>query len=298
MNTTDHRRLDETRRAYEEFTEHRHYVYRGCAPDPDNPRRSAADPDLPLDAWTGTTVDGGLPIAERADQKRRAVAICGRCPVLAQCRAYAMLPGGGLAETEGIQAGMTAGKRLRTDRDAAAASGQPAGETGTRPAFRPLSHEQVLEAISAPKRAVLQQLAKETDAELVAYRAGMDVRTANWHRAALCRLFGLDKETASRAQLLQAAIDHRILPARTRIVPDGPWPVVAAPNTDGSRQRRIAPGRPEQTTITGLLDHQPTPTPAVAPAGPRRLTLARTAPATARPVPLLLPVRTPEAQAA
>ncbi|MFI0929651.1 WhiB family transcriptional regulator [Streptomyces sp. NPDC021012] len=289
MNHADRRQLDEARRAYEALTEHRHYAYRGCAPDPDNPRHSAADPDLSLDAWVGTTTDGGLHPAERAEQQRRALAICDRCPVLAQCRTYAMLPGGGLAEAEGIQGGMTAGKRLRADRKSTDASG-----TASRAPLRPMSHEQVLEAISAPKRAVLRQLARETDAELVAYRAGMDLRTANWHRAALCRLVGLDKETATRAQLLQAAIDHRILPARTRIVPDGPWPVVAAPNTDGSRQRRIAPGRPEQTTITGLLDHQPTPP---APRRPR-LVLARTTPATARPVPLLLPVRTLEARAA
>lgn len=274
------------RLAYEQFTEHRHYIYRGCASDPDNPRHAAADPDLPLDAWTGTTIEGGMPNAERVKQQQRAIAICGRCPVLDACRTHAMLPGSGLAHTEGIRGGMTAGQRIRATHHTPA------------PSRKPLSHEQILEAISGPKRAVLRQLARETDAELVAYRAGMDLRSANWHRAKLCTLLGLDKETATRAELLQAAVDHRILPARTRIVPDGPWPVVAAPNTDGSRQRRIAPGRPEQTTITGLLDHQPTPTPARATAGPRRLTLARTTPATARPVPLLLPVRTPEAQAA
>lgn len=271
--------------AYLALTEHRHYAYRGCAPDPDNPRLSAADPDLPLDAWVGSTDDGGLPVAERVEQQRRALAICGRCPVLAECRTHAMLPGGGLAETDGIQGGMTAGKRIR--------------EARAQTALRPLSDSQILEAMSAPKRAVLRELARETDAELVAYRAGMDLRTANWHRAALCTVLGLDKETATRAQLLQAAVDHRILPARTRIVPDGPWPVVAAPNTDGSRQRRIAPGRPEQTTITGLLDHQPAPT---APSAPRRarLVLTRTTQTAARPVPLLLPVRvrTLEARAA
>ncbi|MFF6844684.1 WhiB family transcriptional regulator [Streptomyces tanashiensis] len=288
MTATD-RRLDQTRRAFEHLTEHRHYAYRGCAPDPDNPRHSAADPDLPLDAWVGTTTDGGLPAAERVDQQRRALAICGRCPVLAECRTYAMLPGGGLAETEGIQGGMTAGKRLRADREGTTPGG------ASRAPLRPLSHAQVLEAISAPKRAVLRQLARETDAELVAYRAGMDLRTANWHRAALCTLLGLDKETATRAELLQAAVDHRILPARTRIVPDGPWPVVAAPNTDGSRQRRIAPGRPEQTAIPGLLDHQPAPAPPVR--RRRRLTLAPTPPA-ARPLPLLLSVRSLEARAA
>ncbi|MFB7359640.1 WhiB family transcriptional regulator [Streptomyces gardneri] len=279
--------------AYLALTEHRHYAYRGCAPDPDNPRHSAADPDLPLDAWGGTTVDGGLPAAERVDQQRRAIAICKRCPVLAECHTFAML--GGLAETEGIQGGMTAGKRVRTAREATTAGSSASGPS------RPLSHEQVLEAISSPKRAVLRELARETDAELVAYRAGMDLRTANWQRAALCTLLGLDKETATRAQLLQAAVDHRILHARTRIVSDGPTPLAAAPNGDGSRQRRLAPDPLGQIPITSLLGAPPAApaqTEPVNPAKPApRLTLVRSIPAP-RPVQLQLPFHATEARAA
>ncbi|MFC7794561.1 WhiB family transcriptional regulator [Streptomyces cinereoruber] len=285
--------------AYEELVEHRHYHYRGCAPDPDRPQYAAADDTLPLDAWGGSTEDGGLLAGERLDQQRRAKEICARCPVLAACRTYANseLPGGGLAEPDGIQGGQTSLERHRAlieHRKAVPA-----------PVVMGPTVQQIREAKSQTKRALLRQLARETDAELVAYRAGMDLRTANWHRAALCRLLGLDKETASRQELLEAAVRHRILPVRTRIVPDGPWPIAAAPNTDGSRQRRLAPGRPVQLTIPGLPDYPrllPTLTPGPSrpgPSGPpgRRLTLVRRTPA-ARPAPLLLPVRTLETRAA
>ncbi|MGW5003209.1 WhiB family transcriptional regulator [Streptomyces hydrogenans] len=282
---------------FRQLTEHRHYVYRGCAPDPDNPRYAAGDDRLPLDAWGGSTVDGGLRAAERLDFQRRAMEICGRCPVLAQCRTNATseLPGGGLAEPEGIQGGMKPLERRReyiARRTAAGIAPEP----------------RIAEAQTPTRLAVLHALAVETDAELVAYKAGMDLRAANWHRSALCSIFGLDKESASREELLAMAKAYGVLPARARIVPDGPWPVVAAPNTDGTRQRRIAPGRPEQTVITGLLP-QPAPAPTApvrrrraarprptAPGGRPALTLAR--PPAARPVPLPLPVRTLEVRAA
>ncbi|MFF6903482.1 WhiB family transcriptional regulator [Streptomyces hydrogenans] len=286
------------------LTEHRHYAYRGCAPDPDKPRYSAADDRLPLDAWGGSTVDGGIPQLARNAWQRRAIAICERCPVLAACRTYANseLPEGGLAEPDGVQGGQTALDRHRAliDRRTATPTTAPSpAPTGTTTLLSP---ERLAEARSATKLAILRALAVETDEELVAYRAGMDLRSANWQRSALCKIFGLDKETATRAELLAAAVAHRVLPARTRIVPDGPWPIAAAPTTDGVRQRRLAPGLPGQTVIPGFLDaNPPHPAPtrdrAVVPR--RRLTLARTTtgPAT-RPVPLLLPVRTPEVRAA
>jgi hypothetical protein len=104
------------------------------------------------------------------------------------------------------------------------------------------------------KRAVLNALARETDPELVAYRAGMDLRTANWHRSALVTMLGLDKERATRDQLLAAAVDQGLLPRSTRIRPDGRYAYAAAPTTDGARQRRIAPGRPVQLMLPGLED--------------------------------------------
>ncbi|MFF8840558.1 WhiB family transcriptional regulator [Streptomyces sp. NPDC015130] len=282
-----------TSRALTALTEHRHYAYRGCAPDPDQPTQSAADPDLPLDAWGISTIDGGQEPGERLDHQRRAIDICHRCPVLAACAAYANteIPGGGLVEPDGIWGGQKSLERHRALIDRRSAVPVPA-EPAAPPAGR-------LEAAGAPtKLAVLRALARETDAELVAYRAGMDLRTANWHRAALCTLLGLDKETASRDDLLAAAIQHKILPARTRIVPDGRWPIAAAPTTDGTRQRRLAPSRPIQLAIPGLPDYpRTTPTPAPAPAAAPRRHLALVTRAV-RTVPLLLPVRTLEARAA
>ncbi|MFB7592408.1 hypothetical protein [Streptomyces sp. NPDC056169] len=289
MNTT------EALAAYRNLTEHRHYVYRGCAPDPDQPTQSAADPDLPLDAWGGSTLDGGQEQAERLDHQRRAIDICGRCPVRAACQVYANveIPGGGLVEPDGIWGG-----ERSLDRHRALIARRAADPVLAEPA--PVSVEQIAEAGSLTKRALLRALARETDAELVAYRAGMDLRTSNWHRSTLCTLLGLDKETASRAELLQTAQRHGLLPAGARIVPDGRWPIAAAPTTDGARQRRLAPERPVQLAIPGLPDYPRTPTPTPAPAAPaprRHLTVVRPA-AAARPVPLLLPVRTPEARAA
>ncbi len=278
---------------YRDLTEHRHYAYRGCAPDPDQPTQSAADPDLPLDAWGGSTVDGGQEPAERLEHQRLAIEICGRCPVLAACRSYAAteIPGGGLVEPDGIWGGQRSLDRHRALITRRATQPAQAGA--------PVPAERIAEAGSPTKRAVLRALARETDAELVAYRAGMDLRTANWHRAVLCTLLGLDKETATRADLLKAAQHHGLLSAGARIVPDGHWPVAAAPNTNGTRQRRLAPDRPVQLVIPGLPDYPRTPHPAPRIPAPRRhLAVVRPA-AAARPVPLLLPVRTTlEARAA
>lgn len=279
--------------AYRALTEHRHYLYRGCAPHPDKPRYSAADDMLPLDAWGTSTIDGGLPQAARLAHQRRAIEICGRCPVLAACRTYANteIDGGGLVEPDGIQGGQTS-----LDRHRALITRRAAAPVLAEPAALPVGR---MEAASAPtKLAVLRALARETDAELVAYRAGMDLRAANWQRAVLCTLLGLDKETASRAELLTAAVRYEILPARTRIVPDGRWPIAAAPTTDGARQRRLAPQRPVQLAIPGLPDYPRIPNPGQATPAPRRhLTVVRPA-AAARPLPLLLPVRTLETRAA
>ncbi|QGZ53395.1 hypothetical protein GPZ77_34785 (plasmid) [Streptomyces sp. QHH-9511] len=237
------------------LTEHRHYAYRGCAPDPDQPTQSAADPNLPLDAWTTSTVDGGLPQRERVEQQKAARAICGRCPVLDACRAYGniAIPGGGLVEPVGIWGGQTALNRHRALialRTAQPATAEPAPSPG-----------RIAEAGTVAKLRVLRALARETDTELVAYRAGMDVRTANWHRANLCTLLGLDKETTTREQLLGVAKANRLLPANVRIVPDGRWPIAAGPTTDGARQRRLAPDSPSPSRCPSCPTPAPRPPP-------------------------------------
>ncbi|MFI0822288.1 WhiB family transcriptional regulator [Streptomyces sp. NPDC021098] len=244
--------------AYQELTEHRHYQYRGCAPVPsdiaDFSGQALGDPALSIDAWStpDRAEDDLEPQKARIARERRAIAACGRCPVLAQCRTYANseTPSGRLAEPDGIQGGM-----LPLDRHRALIKRRNAAPA-------PVVVDDVPEARTAQKQAVLAALARETDEELVAYRAGMDVRTANWHRSLLCGLLGLDKDSATRMELLETARRLGLLPKGTRIRPDGKWPVVAAPSGDGVRQRRIAPGMPWQIVLPGY-QHLPRTVPSV-----------------------------------
>jgi hypothetical protein len=249
------------------FYEHRFFQYRGCAPhwDPALAGRALGDEGLSLDAWSSSSEDGGEPQKDRLAREKAAKAVCGRCPVVDACRMYANAetPDGKLSEPDGIWGG-----ELALDRHRALIARRTSAPL---PAGRDLA-----EARTAQKQAVLAALARETDEELVAYRAGMDVRTSNWNRSVLCTLLGLNKETATREQLLQAAAAHGLLPERCRIVPDGRWPVAAAPTTDGARQRRIAAGAPTQLALslwTGCA--------APRTAAPR--TASRTAPRAPRP---------------
>ncbi|MGA4867531.1 hypothetical protein ACPB9J_33395 [Streptomyces lavendulocolor] len=280
------------------LTDHPHYRYRGCAPDPDQPTQAAGDPDVALDAWLPYTGDGPEPQKERYAREKAAIAICERCPVLAACRTYANSTltdpavdganGVRLVEPEGIWGGQRSLDRHRA-------------LIARRTADHAVTERSLAEARTAQKQAVLAALAAEVYEDRVAARACMDVRTANWHRASLCSLLGLDKETATRDELLEAALAHDVMPAGVRIVWDGLWPTIAAPTTDGARQRRITPHipaavftrrpRPARTRTTGpaagpgRISHRPTAggrrrhTP-----GPRHLRLL-----TPRPMSLPLP---------
>ncbi|MFF8610819.1 WhiB family transcriptional regulator [Streptomyces sp. NPDC015346] len=233
-------------RAYMDLTDHRHYRYRGCAPDPDQPAMSAGDPGLAVDAWShGPDSEEQR---ERRAREQAAIAVCHRCPVAAACRTYANteLPSGALAEPEGIWGGQTALERHR----ARITRRHQLTDPITAGLDVPL--ENLARARSAQKRAVLAALAAHTDPETVAAAAGMDVRTANWQRSALVTLLGLDKDRTSRRELLDTALALGILPADTRIVPDGPHPVPAAPRTD-----RPKPRPPIQLTIPGLPRYKP-----------------------------------------
>lgn len=279
------------------FYEHRFFAYRGCAPhwDPALAGRALGDESLSLDAWSSSSEDGGEPQKDRLARERAARAVCARCPIVDACKTYANAEtaDGKLTEPDGIWGG-----ELALDRHRALIA---------RRASAPLpARRDLAEARTPQKAAVLAALARETDEELVAYRAGMDVRTANWNRSVLCTLLGLNKETATRAQLLKAAAAHDLLPKRCRIVPDGRWPVAAAPTTDGARQRRIAAGAPQQLVLN-LWPGLPTPrgprprqTPSAAASphrGPRpRLRLV--APYVAEPLPFPTTIRTARLEAA
>lgn len=233
-------------RAYATLTTHRHYAYRGCAPDPDQPTHAQGDLDVSINAWLPYTDDDGEAPAARIARQRTAQAVCDACPVLNLCRAYALseTPDGKLAEPEGVWGGMLP---LERHRDLVARRTAQAPETVAA------DDRRLDECRTDQKQAVLRSLAAHVDEELVAYRAGMDVRTANWHRSLLCGLLGLDKERATRQQLLDAARTLGVLPDGVRIVPDGRWPIAAAPNTDGSRQRRLAPAMPVPTRPIQLI---------------------------------------------
>ena len=281
--------------ARQRLVDDRYYYLRGCGPDEEDPRMSAGDPDVPVDAWGPYTDDGAEAQRDRLAREKAAQAICGRCPVLTLCRVYAnttVVDEAGmehLVEPEGILGGELALTRHRAliARRHAATVGETTDATPASVPARTLD-----DARTPQKRAVLAALARETDPDAVAYRAGMDLRTANWHRSALVGMLGLDREHATRDQLLAAAVETGLLPRSTRIRPDGPMPYAAAPTVDGVRQRRIAPPTRTvgpQLVLPGLEDM---------PRGPRRLAgparpgPARRAVAGRAPAPVVKPRRT------
>lgn len=200
------------RRAWEE---HRHFRYRGCAPDPDDPSRMAGDPSLPFGAHHGPDVDGGEPQKDRLAREAAAVAVCRACPVVAACDAYAssVTSDGRLAEPDGVWGGRLALERHR--------------------ALIARRHELVDAApdstIRTPQKlAVLKALAGAWEPFEVARAADMDVRTANWQRSQLTRLLGLPKDVG-RMRLLAVARERGLLADVSITRDDGQVPAVPPP---------------------------------------------------------------------
>lgn len=203
-------RLDPATAAYVAWTEHRFYRYRGCAPDPDNPRQAAGNPDLSLDAWMGEDRDGAEPPAVREAREAAAIDVCFGCAVMVQCDRYAnsVVREGGkerLAEPAGIRGGRTALERhkafikVRVEAVPAAAPDRM---------FR-----------TAQKQAVLRALARCWGPLEVAVLAELpDVRTANWQRSDLVGLLGLPKDV-SRMRVLEVARERGLLEG-VEVVPD------------------------------------------------------------------------------
>lgn len=197
--TSSIERLD-PKTARDELTDHPYYRYRGCAPDPDDPRVAAGDPSLSVDAWQAPDVDGGEDQEERTARVRAAKMVCGRCPVLAVCAAYGASVGadGKLAERHAILGGQTAVERTKAlveERQAVPVAVEPAPAEQLR---------------TEQKLAVLRALAVHERPEDVARAAGVDLRTANWQRARITTQLGLEK-SASRREVLDAAVARGLL---------------------------------------------------------------------------------------
>jgi hypothetical protein len=201
------------RAAYTAWTEHRFFAYRGCAPDPDDPRRAAGNPALSLDAWHGPDRDGAEPQRERRAREEAAKEVCAACPVRVQCDAYAnsVTADGKLVEPDGILGGRTGRER----RDAFTRKRhQVAAATPTQQIRTP------------QKEAVLLALAMCTDPLAVARAAGVDLRTANWQRSRLVTQLNLEKASATRRELLAEAVRRGLVDGAVVVDDDGTVPAV------------------------------------------------------------------------
>lgn len=190
---------------------HPRYRYRGCAPDVDDPTVAAGNLGVPVTAWEAPDVDGGEDQVARKAREAAAVEVCVDCPVMVQCLAYgaSLNPAGRLAVPHGVLGGMTALERHKAfvkERQVEPAVVQPAPD-------EQLKTEQ--------KLAVLRALAVYEDPGAVAAAAGVDVRTAQWQRSRLLTQLGLAK-TATRAQLLEAAVARGLLSPGEVVAEPGP----------------------------------------------------------------------------
>ena len=103
-------------KAFEVFTDHPRFKYRGCAPDVDDPTRAAGDVGLSRNAWITDDRDGAEPQREREAREAAAIDVCVSCPVMVLCDQYAnsVRPDGRLAEPRWIWGGRTARERTRS----------------------------------------------------------------------------------------------------------------------------------------------------------------------------------------
>jgi hypothetical protein len=216
--------------SYEAWTEHRHFKYRGCAPDPDHPGRAVGSPEagglgLPLDAWLGDDRDGAEPQDDREARKAAAIEVCLNCPVMVQCDVYAntVTPDGKLLEPSGIRGGRTSLERHR-------ALIQARGAQGAAVAVPKPAPDRML--MTVQKQAVLAALAVCWEPAEVMERAELsDVRKANWQRSKITSLLGLPKD-ASRMRLLEVARERGVLPNVAVVADDGTVPAIPPETKD------------------------------------------------------------------
>lgn len=238
------------RAALAEMTEHPHYAYRGCAPDVDDPRRAAGNPELSVDAWAPRTEDGGELQKDREAREALAVDVCMGCAVWAQCRTYGNTvdADGRLVEPHGILGGETALERHRKLVKA---------KQDALPAPAP---DRFFD--TAQIRGLLYALARHAVAANVEVVAGMDQRTANWQRSRLTTKLGLPK-SASRNEVLRAALERGLVQKHWVRFDDGSVPAIApSPRGEGAVRWRLRtvgrrPPRSKFAGIAGQLDLSP-----------------------------------------
>ncbi|MFE6474572.1 WhiB family transcriptional regulator [Streptomyces rochei] len=233
--------------------EHPHYRYRGCAPDPDDPRVAAGDNTVSVDAWQAPDVDGGELREVREAREAAAIDVCVGCPVMVQCLAYgsSLTPEGKLPEPYAILGGRTALERTKALVRERQAAPVPVAVS------EPVPVEQLR---TEQKLAVLRGLARFAEPDRVAVAAGLGdglegLRTAKWQIARLKTQLGLPK-TATRVELLDAAVDRGLLD-RSEVaaaetaglgvsVPAGESPFRSGRRRAGRRGRRVVSVPPGQ----------------------------------------------------
>ncbi|GHC37135.1 MULTISPECIES: hypothetical protein [Streptomyces rochei group] len=226
--------------------EHPHYRYRGCAPDPDDPRVAAGDNSVSVDAWQAPDVDGGEAREVREAREAAAIDVCVGCPVMVQCLAYgsSLTPEGKLPEPYAILGGRTALERTKALVRERQAAPVPVAVS------EPVPVEQLR---TEQKLAVLRGLARFAEPERVAVAAGLGdglegLRTAKWQIARLKTQLGLPK-SATRVELLDAAVDRGLLD-RSEVAAAAAGPGAAVPA--GSSLRRPKRRRGSRARVQAL----------------------------------------------
>lgn len=216
---------------------------RGCGPSAGDPMRAAGNPELSIDAWSASTEDGGMPHKVRRAIEAAAIEVCVECPLMVACARYgsAVDERGRLVEPHGILGGETASERAgryETARESSVPSEAPDQVFGTK-----------------QKRAILFALARHADARDVATVAGMDLRTANWHRSKLATDLGLAK-TVSRNEVLQRALERGLVKSHWLRLDDGTVPAVVrdmkVTAEPAPKLRRTIGRRPDRSKFTNI----------------------------------------------
>lgn len=243
----DHRHGEQLA-AYDTLTRNPRFPYRACAPDPDNPTVTAINPGVPIGVWLAC--DGESQITRPA-REQQAIALCQACPILAECRTYALAHETGRNHQD-VWGGQTPQQRVDEARR------HQAGQQDT--AAGPVDGPSQLDL------RVLRALAAHRAPAAVARAAGLTLARTNWHRSKLVTYYRLDPATATRGQLLHAARRAGHLDPTVVLVSDrGLTAAIPSRQTSVEHAHHTTLPGLETTTAVRQLTRPPR---ATAPAGP------------------------------